>query len=213
MRIILLGAPGAGKGTQGKKLQQKFNIPQISTGDILREAVKNGTALGIEAKGFMDAGQLVPDQVVIGLIKERIRESDCQKGYILDGFPRNLVQAEKLSETLKDMGQGIDSVIEIEVDPNEIVERLTGRATCGGCGAMYHRTMHPPKQEGVCDGCGQALYQRDDDNEETIRKRLKVYENETAPLKGFYAEEGNLKTTPGHGTVDEIFSRVCALVS
>ncbi|MEC7641171.1 MAG: adenylate kinase [Nitrospinota bacterium] len=213
MRLILLGPPGAGKGTQGKKLQERFEIPQISTGDILRAAVKNRTPLGEEAKTFMEAGQLVPDEVVVGLIKERIRQEDCAKGYILDGFPRTIVQAEKLSETLENMSQSIDSVIEITLDADELVSRLTGRSTCRGCGAMFHNVSHPPKKSGVCDDCEEQLYQRPDDNEETIRKRMEVYKNETAPVKDFYMKQGNLKTIAGEGTEEEIFIRVCALVS
>jgi len=213
MRLILLGPPGAGKGTQGKKLREKYDIPQISTGDILRTAVKNHTPLGEKAKAFMEAGQLLPDEIVVGLIKERIKEKDCEKGYILDGFPRTIVQAEKLSETLKEMQQTIDAAIEIAVDTEELVARLTGRSTCRGCGAMYHAVSHPPRQPGICDECGDSLYQRPDDNEETIRKRLEVYKNETAPLKDFYSKQGNLKTTTGRGSEEEIFSRVCALVS
>ena len=213
MRVILLGPPGAGKGTQSKKLQEKYNIPQISTGDILREAVKDETVLGREAKSYMEAGRLVPDVIVVGLIKERIRRDDCLEGYILDGFPRNLVQAIKLSETLRSMNQDIDSVIEIEVDTQELIERLTGRTTCRRCAAMYHKKAHPPKFKSICDECGGELYQRSDDNRETILRRMQVYENETVPLKKFYEKEGNLKTIPGHGTVEEIFSRMCALVS
>ncbi len=213
MRVILLGPPGAGKGTQSKKLQEKYKIPQISTGDILREAVKNWTPLGQRAKSYMDAGQLVPDSIVIDLIKERIKEADCESGYILDGFPRNLVQAERLSETLRAMNQNIDSVIEIEVDTKELIARLTGRTTCKRCGAMFHEKAHPPNKQGICDECGGELYKRPDDNRQTILNRMQVYENETAPLKGFYEKEGNLKTIPGHGTVDEIFTRVCSLVS
>ena len=213
MRVILLGPPGAGKGTQSKKLQEKYGIPQVSTGDILRQAVKSETDLGREAQSYMEAGQLVPDSIVIGLIKERIGQYDCRKGYILDGFPRNIVQAEKLSETLKAMNQDIDSVIEIEVATKELIERLTGRATCRSCGAMYHNKSRPPKQPGSCDGCGGELYRRSDDNRETILRRMQVYENETVPLKVFYEKEGNLKTIPGHGTVEEIFSRMCELVS
>lgn len=213
MRIILLGAPGAGKGTQAKLLKEKLNIPQISTGDILRQAVKENSELGKKAKGFMDAGQLVPDDVVVELIKERITRDDCKTGYILDGFPRTIVQAEKLGETLDEMGHSIDKVIEITVDPNELIVRLTGRSTCKNCGAMFHQTSRPPKKPGICDHCGGELYQRADDNEETILKRFEVYNRETAPLKEFYQKQGNLKTTEGRGSVDEIFSRVCALVS
>tara|TARA_B100000686_G_C16743341_1_gene947957 strand:- start:1096 stop:1737 length:642 start_codon:yes stop_codon:yes gene_type:complete len=213
MRVILLGPPGAGKGTQGKKLQEKYGVPQISTGDILRQAVKEKSDLGEKARSFMEAGRLVPDFVVVDLIKERINRVDCQKGYILDGFPRNLFQAERLSETLKVMNQDIDWVMEIKVDTQELIERLTGRETCRACGAMYHEKSRQPRFKGACDECGGELYQRSDDNQETILKRMRVYENETAPLKGFYEREGNLKTIPGHGTVEEIFSRMCALVS
>ena len=195
MRIILLGAPGAGKGTQAKLLREKLNIPQISTGDILRQAVKDNSELGKKAKGYMDAGQLVPDDVVVELIKERITQDDCKPGYILDGFPRTIVQAEKLDETLKEMGQSIDKVIEITVDPKELIVRLTGRSTCKNCGAMFHQTSRPPKKPGVCDHCGGELYQRADDNEETILKRLEVYNRETAPLKEFYQKQGDRKST------------------
>ena len=212
MRVILLGAPGAGKGTQGKKLQEKYRIPRVSTGDILRQAVKNGTELGQRAKSYMDAGRLVPDSIVIDLIRERIIETDCKNGYILDGFPRNLTQAEKLSETLRVLNQDIDCVIEIEVAAEELIERLAGRTTCKGCGAMFNEKTQPPKQHGTCDECGGALYKRQDDKQETILKRMQVYNNETAPLKGFYEKEGNLKTIPGQGTVDDIFSRVCAFL-
>lgn len=213
MRFILLGPPGAGKGTQAKMLKEKFKIPQISTGDILRKAVQDNTELGQQAKTFMDAGKLVQDDIVIDLIRERIVEEDCRSGFILDGFPRTIVQAEKLTETLKDMDLSIDAVIDFVVDDQELINRLTGRYTCSDCGAMYHATSRPPKEKGVCDGCGGALYQREDDKEETIKKRLEVYQNETAPLKEFYQKQGNLKTAQGYGSVEEIFSRVCSMVS
>ncbi len=213
MRLILLGPPGAGKGTQAKMLMERFQIPQISTGDILRKAVQEGTELGRQAKICMDAGRLVQDDVVIGLIKERIVEKDCQRGFILDGFPRTIVQAEKLTETLKEMGLSIGSVVDFEVDNGELINRLTGRSTCPDCGAMFHKTSRPPARSGICDGCGGSLYQRDDDKEETIKKRLEVYQDETAPLKEFYRKQGNLKTVQGYGTVEEIFSRVCGMVS
>ncbi len=212
MRLILLGPPGAGKGTQAKMLKEKFQIPQISTGDILRQAVKDNTELGARAKTVMDAGQLVPDDVVIGLIKERIRQGDCKTGFILDGFPRNIAQAERLSETLVDMSLTIDSVIDLEVDEGEVVERLTGRSTCPDCGAMFHQISRPPKVSGVCDGCGGKLEQRPDDNRETIQERLKVYSESTAPLKEFYKKQGNLKTVEAKGSVEEIFSRVCEMI-
>ncbi len=213
MRLILLGPPGSGKGTQANLLQDKFNIPKISTGDILRAAVEDDTELGRQAKKFMDKGELVPDEVVIGLIKERIVEPDCEAGFILDGFPRTIVQAEKLGETLEAMGQDIDSVLDLEVDRGELLVRLTGRRTCKNCGAMFHRTSHPPKVEEICDECGGGLYQRPDDNEETIVKRLEVYSKETAPLKEFYQKQGKLKTIQGRGGMDAIFSQLCKMVS
>ena len=212
MRLILLGPPGAGKGTQAKMLKEKFRIPQISTGDILRNAVKDNTALGIQAGSYMDAGQLVPDEVVIGLIRERIKQDDCEAGFILDGFPRTIVQAEKLSETLTDMGLSIDKVVDLEVTPDEVISRLAGRSTCPDCGAMFHEESRRPKKSGICDGCGGALTQRQDDNEDTILKRLEVYQESTAPLKEFYKKQGNLGTVTARGTVEEIFSRVCELV-
>ena len=213
MRLILLGPPGSGKGTQAKMLQEKFNIPKISTGDILRAAVEDNTDLGKQAKSFMDKGELVPDEIVIGLIKERIVEPDCEAGYILDGFPRTIVQAEKLGETLVAMDREIDLVVDLEVDPEELLVRLAGRSTCKNCGAMFHQTSHPPKAEGVCDECGGNLYQRNDDNEETIVKRLEVYNKETAPLKDFYREQGKLKSIQGRGGMEDIFSKLCDLVT
>jgi len=213
MRLILLGPPGAGKGTQAKMLMEKFQIPQVSTGDILRKAVQEGAELGKQAKICMDAGKLVQDDIVIGLIKERIVEADCKGGFILDGFPRTIIQAEKLTETLKEMSLSMDAVVDFEVDNEELVNRLTGRGTCADCGAMFHKTSRPPAKSGICDGCGGALYQREDDKEETIKKRLEVYQDETAPLKEFYRKQGNLKTAQGYGTVEEIFSRICAMVS
>lgn len=213
MRLILLGPPGAGKGTQAKMLSEKFGIPQISTGDILRKAVSNDTGLGKQAKAYMGDGQLVPDEIVIELIKEKIKEEDCERGFILDGFPRTIVQAEKLGETLEEMKLAIDAVIDFEVNPQELIGRLTGRRSCSNCGAMFHDETRRPEKTGVCDHCGHELYQRPDDNKETILKRLEVYENETAPLKEFYRKQGNLKTLEGRGSVEEIFSQVCALIS
>jgi len=209
----LLGPPGAGKGTQAKMLNEKFSVPQISTGDILRKAVSNGTELGKQAKACMGDGQLVPDEIVIELIKQKIKEDDCARGFILDGFPRTIVQAEKLGETLEEMKLGIDAVIDFEVDSQELIVRLTGRRSCSNCGAMFHNETRPPEKSGVCDYCGNKLYQRPDDNKATILKRLEVYENETAPLQEFYRKQGNLKTLEGRGSAEEIFSQVCALVS
>ena len=213
MRLILLGPPGAGKGTQAKMLKEKFCRPQISTGDILRKSVQDNTELGRQAKVFMNAGKLVQDDIVIGLIRERIVEEDCQNGFILDGFPRTIIQAEKLTETLEKMNLSMDTVIDFQVDTDELVNRLSGRSTCSSCGAMFHKISHPPLKTGFCDECGELLYQRDDDKEETIKKRLEVYQNETAPLKEFYRKQGKLKTAQGYGKIEEVFSRVCAMVS
>jgi adenylate kinase len=212
MRLILLGPPGAGKGTQAEMLKEKFKIPQISTGDILRQAVKENSELGTRAKIVMDAGQLVPDDVVIDLIKERIRQADCKAGFILDGFPRNITQAEKLSETLVEMDLKIDKVIDLELNAEEVVNRLTGRNTCPECGAMFHHFSRPPKISGVCDSCKGVLEQRPDDNRETIHERLKVYMESTAPLKEFYQKQGNLKMIEAKGSVEEIFTNVCEMI-
>ena len=212
MRFILLGPPGAGKGTQAKMLSEKLGIPQISTGDMLRKAVKENTVLGQKARTCMDAGQLVPDEIVVGLTKERIRQDDCSQGFILDGFPRNIVQAEKLLETLQSMNLKIDAVLDFEVNVEELIGRLAGRRTCSNCGAMFHETSRPPKKEGQCDGCGGPLYQREDDKKETILKRLVVYDKETAPLKEYYRNSRNIKTVQGRGSVEDIFSQVCELI-
>jgi len=212
MRLILLGPPGAGKGTQAKKLKEKFHIPQISTGDILRQAVKDNNDLGIKASTFMNFGQLVPDDVVIGLIKKRIKQVDCKTGFILDGFPRTIVQAEKLSETMTEMGLMIDKVVDLEVNAEEVISRLAGRSTCSDCGGMYHEESCPPKIFGICDSCGGVLAKRQDDKVETILKRLEVYQESTAPLKQFYKKQGNLKAVTARGSVEEIFSRVLEMV-
>jgi len=213
MRLILLGPPGAGKGTQAKLLKEKFNIPQVSTGDILRKAVKDQTDIGIEVQSFMKAGNLVPDELVIGLIKERIKEEDCTSGFILDGFPRTQVQAGKLTETLADMGIAIDAVVEFTVDNKALVERLTGRRTCADCGAMFHETARKPKVEGICDHCGGNLFQRNDDKRETIINRLEIYEQETQPLIKYYQQQGRLKTIEGQGDVQKVFSQLCSLIT
>lgn len=208
MRLILLGPPGAGKGTQAKLLTEGLGVPQVSTGDILRQAVANGTDLGREAKSFMDRGALVPDQVVIGIIEERLRRSDCERGYILDGFPRTLPQAEALSRALASLGASMDRVLSVEVPEEDLVRRLTGRRVCRGCGYMYHVETSPPRKAGVCDKCGDALYQRDDDKEETIRHRLRVYREQTQPLVAYYERLGLLTRIDGRGAVDEISQRV-----
>jgi|Deesub1362B_J571_1020462.scaffolds.fasta_scaffold00104_22 adenylate kinase len=212
MRIVLLGAPGAGKGTQAKKMVEKYGIPQISTGDILRKAVADGTPLGKEAKQYMDKGELVPDSVVIGLVKERLAQDDCKKGFILDGFPRNTSQAETLDKVLEEMGVPLQVALSVDVDFDVLMKRLTGRRTCRQCGQMYNIYYNPPKQEGVCDKCGGELYQRDDDKEETIRKRLEVYEAQTAPLIEYYDKKGILKRVNGVGNIDEIFANICAIL-
>jgi adenylate kinase len=208
MDFILLGPPGAGKGTQAKLMVDKWNIPQISTGDILRAAVREGTTLGIEAKGFMDRGELVPDRVVIGIIAERLKEEDAANGFILDGFPRTIPQAEALQQILVGLDRAIDHVISIEVDDEELVTRLTGRRMCKECGDSYHVVFNPSSNEGTCDRCSGELYQRDDDKEETIRQRLTVYSEQTQPLIAHYEQQGNLRRIPGIGSIENIFSRV-----
>jgi adenylate kinase len=208
MNIILLGPPGAGKGTQAKMLIDKYQIPQISTGDILRGAVKEQTQLGLEAKSYMDKGALVPDSVVIGIVEERIQQPDCQGGYMLDGFPRTVPQAEALDGMLQKRSSQIDHVVSIEVPREELMKRLTGRRTCRDCGAMYHVMFDPPKQEGKCDKCGGELYQRDDDNEQTVISRLEVYETQTKPLIDYYAARAKLKPVDGIGEIKEIFTRI-----
>ena len=198
MKLILLGAPGAGKGPQAEIISQKLNIPTISTGNILRAAVANGTPVGLKAKEYMDAGKLVPDDVIIGVISERLAESDCQKGYILDGVPRTIAQAEALEKA----GIQFDAVVSIEISDEEIERRMTGRRTCVNCGATYHVVAAPPKQEGVCDKCGQALQQRKDDKPETVKARLATYHKETEPLKDFYAQRGVLKSIQNQPTIE-----------
>lgn len=197
MKLILLGPPGAGKGTQAKQLIDRFGIPQISTGDILRAAVKEGTPMGVKAKSCMDAGALVPDEVVVGIVRERLQKPDCGAGFILDGFPRTVPQADALKANLAELGKELDAVISLEVDNEALIERLTGRRTCRNCGRGYHVKFDPPKVEGVCDACGGELFQRDDDQETTIRKRLDVYEQQTAPLVEYYQQAGLLAAIDG----------------
>ncbi len=213
MKLILLGPPGSGKGTQARMLAEKFCVPGISTGDILRQAIEANSDLGKRAQGCVEAGELVDDEIVVGLIKERIKEPDCENGFILDGFPRTIVQAEKLDTTLKGMEQKIDFVVDLEVDEEDLLVRLSGRGTCRDCGAMFHETTRAPKKIGRCDNCGGELYQRQDDNKETILNRLVVYQTETAPLKEFYRKQGNLQTAKGLGPVEDVFARICALVN
>ncbi|HET7853686.1 MAG TPA: adenylate kinase [Candidatus Methylomirabilis sp.] len=208
MRAILLGPPGAGKGTQAKMLTERYGVPQVSTGDILRAAVAAGTPLGKEAKTHMDRGALVPDEVVIGIVRDRLGEPDCRKGYLLDGFPRTVAQAEALTRMLKKLGAPLPRVVSLEVAEEELVKRLSGRRTCQGCGALFHVEFHPPRGEGTCDKCGGRLIQREDDKEETIRRRLQVYRKQTEPLIDYYEKQGLLKTVNGLGETGEVFARV-----
>ena len=208
MKIILLGAPGAGKGTQAEIISAKLNIPTISTGNILRAAVKAGTPIGLQAKSYMDAGKLVPDEVIIGIIQERLAKPDCADGFILDGVPRTIAQAEALEQH----GIRFDAVLSLEIADSVIEERMTGRRTCHSCGATYHVKAAPPKQEGVCDKCGGPLEQRKDDQPETVRHRLEVYHNETEPLKGFYEAKGVLKSVPDLGGIEETNAKIMELL-
>ncbi len=208
MNLILLGPPGAGKGTQAQRIVAHYHIPQISTGDILRAAVKQASPLGMRAKGYMDRGELVDDEVVIGIIEERLKAPDCQTGFILDGFPRTTPQAEALQSILSKLGKRIDHVLNIEVETEELVRRLTGRRTCRECGAMFHILFRPPREDHLCDRCGGSLYQREDDREETIRTRLEAYEKQTAPLIRYYREKGLLRSILGLGEEDQIFEQI-----
>ncbi len=214
MNLILLGGPGAGKGTQAKKLIDKYGIPQISTGDILRAAVKEGTEMGRKAKEYMDAGKLVPDEVVIGIIKDRLAQPDCRKGFILDGFPRTVPQAEALDKVLASLDSKIDHVVSIDVDEEALVTRLTGRRTCksAACGQMYHVKFTPPKKDQVCDKCGSELYQRDDDNETTVRSRLATYNQATKPLIEYYSKKGLVRPIAGVGSIEEIFNKIVTIL-
>lgn len=204
MKLILLGAPGAGKGTQAEIVCQKNNIPTISTGNILREALKSGTEMGLKAKSYMESGQLVPDEILIGIIKDRLAQEDCKNGFILDGFPRTVPQA----QALKDMGVEIDHVIDIEVPDETIMQRLTGRRVCSECGATYHLVNNPPKVAGVCDKCGHELIIRKDDHPDTVKDRLQVYHEQTEPLKDFYGKLGSLFEIDGTKSVEQVTKEV-----
>ena len=213
MNIVLLGPPGAGKGTQGVVLSKSYGIPHISTGDILREAVKSATPMGKKAKAFMDSGELVPDEVVVGIVVDRLGQDDTRKGYILDGFPRTLKQAEELDEALKRIVSGIDIVLYFETPEDVSVERLTGRRVCKNCGGNFHIKNIPPKKEGICDKCGALLVQRPDDKLETVKKRLKVYEVQTRPLIDYYTKQGILKKVSGALDVKDLFRELCQFFS
>lgn len=212
MNIIMLGAPGAGKGTFSAYLEEKYQIPHISTGDIFRENIKNNTELGAKAKTYMDKGELVPDELVVSLVVDRLAADDCKKGFILDGFPRTMAQAEALTEALKDADSGIDCAINIEAPDDFIVERMAGRRVCPKCGASYHLVNVPPKAEGICDVCGAELIQRDDDAPETVANRLNVYHEQTQPLIDYYAEQQVLKAVDGTIGRDNVFAALDKLL-
>ena len=207
MRVIMLGPPGAGKGTQATRIADAYDIPHISTGDIFRANVKGGTELGKKAQEYMDAGDLVPDEIVIGMVADRLGEDDARSGFNLDGFPRTVPQAQALEELLAERGTPLDVVLRLAVDEEEVIRRLTGRRTCSECGAVYHLEYEPPAEEGVCDRCGGKLQQRDDDSEEVVRNRLDVYHRQTEPLEFFYWQRGLLRDVEAVGTVDEVTQR------
>ena len=212
MKIIMLGAPGAGKGTQAKKIAEVCNVPHISTGDIFRANIKNGTELGAKAKEYMDKGLLVPDELVCDLVVDRIQQSDCEQGYILDGFPRTIPQAQALTNALNAIGQKMDYAINIEVPDENIIQRMSGRRACVGCGATYHVVYNPTKVEGICDACGEALILRDDDKPETVKNRLDVYHEQTQPLIDYYKNEGILVEVDGTKNMDDVFTDICKVI-
>jgi adenylate kinase len=213
LRLIFLGPPGSGKGTQAKLVSEKFDIPQISTGDILREAVTGKTELGCKAREYMERGELVPDEVIIGIIKERLTQPDCKKGFILDGFPRTVIQAEALTSMNKEMNQAIDMVLSIEVSDETVIKRLCGRLVCKECMVNYHLEFNPPKKKGICDKCSGRLYHRPDDEEEVVRKRLKVYREATEPLIKYYQKMGILQPVKGEGEIEEIFKEIVRIIN
>ena len=208
MKIIMLGAPGAGKGTQAKKIAEKYQIPHISTGDIFRANIKGGTELGMKAKTFMDQGMLVPDEITIGMLMDRIGQEDCINGYVLDGFPRTIPQAESLTKALAERGEKVDYAINVDVPDANIVNRMAGRRACLKCGATYHIQFAAPKKEGICDKCGSELVLRDDDKPETVQKRLEIYHDQTHPLIEYYEKKGVLHTVDGTQTMEDVFKNI-----
>ncbi len=212
MKIIMLGAPGAGKGTQAEKICEAYHVPHISTGDIFRANIKNGTDLGKKAKEYMDQGLLVPDSLVVDLVIDRIHEADCADGYVLDGFPRTIPQAEALDEALASAGESVDYAINVDVPDENIVNRMSGRRACVKCGATYHIKWNAPKQEGICDNCGSELIQRDDDKPETVLNRLEVYHKETQPLIDYYTNKGIVKNVDGTQGLDDVFAAIQAII-
>jgi adenylate kinase len=213
MNIILFGPPGAGKGTQAKKLVDFYGIPQISTGDILRANVREGTELGFAAKVYMDKGELVPDEVLIGIIKNRLKEPDCKRGFILDGYPRTVSQADALEVILDEIDKPLDIVLNLEVPNKKLIERISGRLICRNCGASYHRIFNQPKKEGMCDICGDEIYQRSDDKEESVQNRLNVYKMQTQPLIDYYLKKGILVTLEGNKDIDEVSEDIKAVLA
>jgi adenylate kinase len=212
MKIIMLGAPGAGKGTQAKKLAEKYGIPHISTGDIFRANIKNGTELGKKAKVYIDQGLLVPDELVVDLVVDRFKNADCKNGYVLDGFPRTIPQAEALDEALSKNGENVDFAIEVDVADELIINRMAGRRACLSCGATYHIVNIPPKKEGICDVCGKELVLRDDDKPETVKKRLAVYHEQTQPLIDYYAAKGILRSVDGTKSMEDTFHEIAQIL-
>lgn len=212
MKIIMLGAPGAGKGTQAKMIADKYGVPHISTGDIFRANIKNGTELGMETKKYMDQGLLVPDELTVRILLDRVAQDDCKNGYVLDGFPRTIPQAEVLDSELTKLGDHIDYAINVDVPDENIVKRMSGRRACLTCGATYHIEHVPPKKEGICDVCGSELVLRDDDKPETVKNRLNVYHEQTQPLIDFYTEKGVLKTVDGTVPMEEVFAAITAIL-
>lgn len=208
VNLVLMGLPGAGKGTQAERIVDKYHIPHISTGDMFRAAIKEGTELGLKAKSFMDKGELVPDEVTIGIVRERLSKKDCEDGFLLDGFPRTVPQAEALEAILSDLNKQIDFCVNIQVDKDILMERLTGRRICKNCGATYHLVFNPPASPGVCDRCGGELYQRADDNEDTVQNRLEVNIKQTQPLLDFYEQKGYLRTINGQQDINKVFADI-----